>query len=353
MRVFTILAFLATLIVGAFGTSAATTPLVFFRETGMYFINSDSTGLKLLDGDGAPAALWISQTEVVYRKQLNLWKINIKTGLAEQLTTEGLIKNPKAWRDEDEFGGYIDVDCPVINKSRNELYYRVIDLDTFEVQWKVMNLKTRQIADFPEKWGSITDAVGDKIYGDFGSMPSRLVVWDLKTGEAKPLTEARGIWGDCQARISPDGTLLAFSRNMQIWLYDLTKNTTRFLYQKAQKPDWSPDGNQLLCQNHMQTKVREYQYDQIIVVNLDGTAKILVQGKDYQDGAQFLHPAGWTKDGNIVWSQMYSGMTSGGYWHRSDIKLVDPRTGAKSLIVKNGDNNQSGQKSQNRKNAHC
>lgn len=340
MRLFT-MAILVTMIVGAFGAARAATPLVFFRDmTGMYFINSDGTGLKLLDGDGRSEALWISRTEVVYSKQLNLWKINIETGMAEQLTTEGRVKNPGERGYENEYGGYISVDCPIFNQKRNELYYRCYDEDTLENSiWKVMDLKTKQAADLPGKWGFITDAMDDKIYGNFPIISSQLTVLDLETGKIKFLTEGISVGGggDSQATISPDGTKLAFTRDMGIWIYDLAKNTTRFLYKEAQGPIWSPDGRQLFCENQVMTKEWQNQYGQIIVVNLDGTAKILVQGKDYEKGAQSLDPSGWTKDGNIIWLHRYSGLPGPNYWSRSDIKLIDPRTGAKSIIVKNGE----------------
>lgn len=333
MRIYLILAISIALIVGASGA----TSMVFFRGEGgqqMYRVNTDGSGLKLLDKNTSAEAIWISKTDVVYGKNYNLWRINTATGKKYQITFEGKVKEPKKIMDECDIGNCIIVDCPVYNFQLKQLYYRVMDMDTMAVTWKVRDLASKKVSKLPGTWYFVTSARGNHVYGDIGCMPSTVVTLDLETGLTESLTEGEGQFGDGQSRVSPDGKKLAYSHDMQIYLYDLATGDTTYLYNGAQQPEWSPDGQYLLCQNNFVVSRRSGdQYTQMVVVGLDGTAKILVEGKDYQKGAQFFMLAGWTPAGKIIWSHIYSGRSES----RSDIKMIDPKTGQKAIIVKNGD----------------
>ncbi len=118
-------------------------------------------------------------------------------------------------------------------------------------------------------------------YSDSSKPLAAIWLFDIKSGQKKYLTTGDGpAW-------APDGKLIAFQRDDDIWVHDVSTGEERILIDDpvlALWPTWSPDGKSLLFQSFRDGNGEVYR------LNLDtGELKNLTNNPDW-DGAPSWRP---------------------------------------------------------------
>jgi dipeptidyl aminopeptidase/acylaminoacyl peptidase len=138
--------------------------------------------------------------------------------------------------------------------------------------------------------------------GSTDSAKSHLVIFD-RSGktladydpEENTATNARGLLGVRDVRLSPDNKRVAFASGTGIWTLDLdrkTKTRITFDQQVIQEPAWSPDGKTLIftalvTSGGGNVEIRSKSADG------SGAEKTLVEQNNY-------HSPGWSPDGKYI-----------------------------------------------------
>jgi serine/threonine-protein kinase len=78
-----------------------------------------------------------------------------------------------------------------------------------------------------------------------GSPGESTLVWVSRTGAVTPLP--RALRGFAQPRISPDGQRIVASRDSNLWVYDLARDSlAQLTFQGGSVPLWTPDGREVI-----------------------------------------------------------------------------------------------------------
>lgn len=230
----------------------------------------------------------------------NLWQGSTTGAAPRKLTTRG-----HATVVDEEFAEPHDCDCPLLSPDGRCLAYRYMP-DTGAAQVWLLDLQTgkdSRLADDADLGPGCWTADGSAIVFEKGQSLWRV---EVATGSLSQVTRcpAGARVGDGQPTFGPDGTL-AFTRDFDLWLLPPNSTTARRLTNTGylQWPTWSPDGKRLAAYASRRAGEEEDadQWDEIHLVDLNGTAKRLVSTSNAPEGtlsaAQII---GWLSNTELL-----------------------------------------------------
>jgi Tol biopolymer transport system component len=116
-------------------------------------------------------------------------------------------------------------------------------------------------------------------------------MWVDRNGDREPILKSEPV--DREIRVSPDGTRLAFSKEEDIWVYDMSIKTQIRITSDAAidaDPVWSPDGRRITFASNRKGTMDIYER------SADGTgAEVRLYGS-----SEPVRPMSWSPDGKIL-----------------------------------------------------
>ena len=117
------------------------------------------------------------------------------------------------------------------------------------------------------------------------------IVWVDRSGKFEPILKSEPV--DREIRVSPDGTMLAFNKGRDIWVYDLSlKSEVRITSDAGidTNPVWSPDGRRIAFASNRAGDMDIYERS----ADGSGTEVMLFGSK------LAVRPMSWSPDGKIL-----------------------------------------------------